>query len=99
MQKDSKEINIIDAVRDTPIEGMMERIRDDIFSTLKDEPCTENMVSLAVLETAADRALECILKEDAIYRPASEWLPALEKVEQIRDDAHDLLDDLKKILY
>jgi len=99
MQKGSKEINIIDAVRVTPIEGMMERIRDDIFSTLKDEPCTENMVSLAVLEVAADRALECILKEDAIYRPANEWLPALEKVEQIRDDAHDLLDDLKKILY
>jgi len=94
-----KESRNVDLIRSHPIEDIIRRLYDNIILSLPEEPCIQSIHALTVLETMAQAGLERILSEDALCRPADEWVPALSKVEQIRDDTHDMIADLKNILY
>jgi len=86
------------AVRDCPIESLIQKARDDFYSRLPEEPSEESLLNLQSLLVASEKALEVILAVDSKVRPQKEWLAALDQVEFIRDEALEMIEVLRNIL-
>jgi len=86
------------AIREFPIECLIQKARDDFYSRLPGEPSEESLLNLRSLLVASEKALESIVKVDSKVRDLDEWMAAFETVEFIRDEAFEMIQVLRNIV-
>ena len=86
------------AIREFPIEMLIQKARDDFYGQLTEEPSRESLLNLQSLLVASEKALETILSVDSKVRPQKEWLAAVNQVEFIRDETLEMIEILRNIV-
>lgn len=88
-------MNISEAVREFPIECLIQKARDNFYSRLPEEPPEESLLNFRSLLAASEKALETILAVDSKVRDLNDWLAAVDVVEEIRDEALEMIEVLQ----
>jgi len=86
------------AIREFPIECLIQKARDDFYSRLPEEPSEESLLNLQSLLVAAEAALKAIVDVDSKVRDQEDWLYAFDQVEFIRDEALEMIQLLREMV-
>lgn len=82
-------------IRDFPIEGILQKLSTNIWSSMRGNPRPEHLGTVETLLRLSEMGLESILKHDAKCRSTEEWVRALNIVEGIRDECLETIEMLK----